>query len=156
MFLDDNTYKNVMKNSIIPTVDILFIKDKCKILLWLRENKPLKWIYYIVGWRIEKGETIIQAAKRKAKEELWLIININNLKFLNVYDDFFNESIYEWVDLQNTTITYVYLLNEKELDGIRTNDSQHEEIKFFDLNDDNINDRVKIRIRDLLASNILK
>jgi len=155
MFLDDKIYKEIMEYSIIPAVDVLFISDKHKILLWLRDNKPLKWIYYFPWGRIEKGETIKQAAVRKMAEELWYKIDINRLEFLNVYDDIFNESIYSWTTLQNVTITYVYLLHSNEIISSKPHDSQHNKIKFFDVHDDTLDDRVKIRIKDLLNSNIL-
>lgn len=155
MFLDDKLYKEIMEYSIIPTVDVLFIKNKSKVLLWLRENKPLKWVFYFPGGRIEKWETIQQAVVRKVSEELWYFIDVNRLIFLNIYDDFFDESIYEWVTLQNTTITYVYLLNNDEINNFEPNDYQHNEFKFFEFNNNNLHDRVKIRIKDLLNSNIL-
>lgn len=155
MFLNDKLYKDIMEYSIIPTVDVLFIKGKGEILLWLRDNKPLKWVYYFPGGRIEKWETIQQAVLRKMKEELWYLVDVNRLIFLNTYDDFFDESIYEWVTLQNITITYVYLLEDNEINSIKPNDSQHDEFRFFEINDNSLHDRVKLRIKDLLNLNIL-
>lgn len=155
MFLDDEIYKKIMDYSIIPTVDVLFIKGNKEILLGLRENKPLKWVYYFPWWRIEKWETIKQAVKRKMEEELWYGVDVNRLIFLNIYDDFFEESIYEWVALQNITITYVYLLEDNEINSFKPNDSQHNEFRFFEINDNSLHDRVKLRIKDLLNLNIL-
>ena len=155
MFLNDKLYKEIMEYSIISTVDVLFIRDKREILLWLRGNKPMKWVYYFPGGRIEKGETIQQAIIRKIKEELWYVIDVNRLIFLNTYDDFFDESIYEWVTLQNITITYVYLLEDNEINSIKPNDSQHDEFRFFEIDNNRLHDRVKLRIKDLLNLNIL-
>jgi hypothetical protein len=42
MFLDDEIYKKIMEYSIIPAVDVLFLKNKHEVLLGLRDNKPLK------------------------------------------------------------------------------------------------------------------
>lgn len=155
MFLDDKLYKDIMEYSIIPTVDVLFIRDKREILLWLRGNRPLKWVYYFPGGRIEKGETIKQAIIRKMEEELWYGVDVNRLIFLNIYDDFFDESIYEWVALQNITITYIYLLEDNEINSFKPNDSQHNEFKFFEIDDNSLHDRVKLRIKDFLNLNIL-
>jgi len=155
MFLNDKLYKEIMEYSIIPTVDVLFVGDKRKILLWLRGNKPLKWVYYFPGGRIEKGETIQQAVIRKMEEELWYVVDVNRLILLNIYDDFFCESIYEWVTLQNITITYVYLLEDNEINSIKPNDSQHDEFMFFEIDDNSLHDKVKLRIKDLLNLNIL-
>jgi 8-oxo-dGTP pyrophosphatase MutT (NUDIX family) len=96
----------------------------------------------------------MQAVKRKMYEEIGYEIDTERLVFLNIYDDIFGESIYENITLQNVTITYVYLLDDKA-DNIKPNDSQHDEFKFFDINDKDLHDRVKIRIKDLLDSNII-
>jgi len=156
MFLNDIIYKEIMEYSIIPTVDILFIKNNSEVLLGLRDNKPLKWVYYFPWGRIEKWEKIMDAATRKMEEELWYKLDVSRLRFLNVYDDFFNESIYEWVTLQNITITYVYLLEDNEMNRFKPNDSQHNEFRFFEIDDNSLHDRVKLRIKDLLNSNIIK
>ena len=154
MFLDDGIYREIMEYSIIPAVDVLFVKNNHEVLLGLRDNKPLKWIYYFPWGRIEKWETIMQAVKRKMNEEIGYEIDTERLVFLNIYDDIFGESIYENITLQNVTITYVYLLDDKT-DNIKPNDSQYDEFKFFDINDKILHDRVKIRIKDLLDSNII-
>lgn len=154
MFLDEGIYKKIMEYSIIPAVDVLFIKNNHEVLLGLRDNRPLKWVYYFPWGRIEKWETIMQAVKRKMYEEIWYKIDTERLMLLNIYDDIFDESIYENITLQNITITYVYLLDDK-MNNIKPADSQHNEMKFFDINDKNLHDRVKIRIKDLLDSNII-
>ena len=82
MFLDDQTFQTIMENSIITTVDVIFVKEGKEILLGLRNNKPLEGVYYLPGGRIEKGETILEAVKRKMKSELNFQINENRLIFL--------------------------------------------------------------------------
>lgn len=149
MRLDDKTYKTIMDNSIIATVDVIFIKNENQILLWLRDNKPLKGIYYLPWWRIEKGETIMEALKRKMDAELWFDINENKLQFVKNYDDFFDESIFEWTTLQNISITYAYKLDDNEVENLKINDSQHSDLKFFDINDENLDDRIKLRVKIL-------
>ncbi len=144
-----------MEYSIIPAIDVMFINKKQEILLWLRDNKPLKWIYYFPWGRIEKWETIKQAVVRKMDEELWYRIEVNRLMFLNVYDDIFDESIYDGTTLQNITITYVYLLGSNEICNFKPHDPQHDEMKFFSIYDETLHNRVKIRIKDLLNSDIL-
>ena len=47
MFLDDQTFQTIMENSIITTVDVIFVKEGKEILLGLRNNKPLEGVYYL-------------------------------------------------------------------------------------------------------------
>jgi len=58
MYIKDNLYKEIVKNTIIQTIDIVFLNENNQILLWLRKNPPLKWLYYLPGWRRYKNEKI--------------------------------------------------------------------------------------------------
>lgn len=134
MFIDEDTYRIILKNSIIPTCDIICLTNDKKILLCLRNNEPLKWIYYIPWWRRYKNERIIDSVKRKAHEELWLKIDESRLRFLWVYDDIYDNSAFEWLSTHCEAITFVYLINDEEVKSIKT-DSQHSDFKYFDIDD---------------------
>ena len=148
MLIEDKLYKEIVKNIIIQTVDIVFLNSKNQILLWLRENNPLKWVYYLPWWRRNKNERILDSAKRKSKEELWIDISTNKLKFLGVYDDIYNNSMYKNIWTHCSPIIYAYKLSSEEEKNIK-NDSQHSEFKFFDLNDESLHKMVKERILNL-------
>ena len=148
MYINDELYKNIIDKTIIQTLDIIYINSKNKILLGIRNNEPLKWVFYIPWWRRFKNETILESAKRKSKEELNIDIDINKLTFLWVYDDIFYNSIYENIWTHCSPITFIYKLSDVEEKNIKL-DSQHNEFKFFDINDKNIHDMVKIRINDI-------
>lgn len=155
MFIEENLYKQIIERFIIPAVDLIFINKKNKILLWLRNNEPLKWEYYIPWWRRYKNEPILESAKRKAREELGISIDTNKLIFLNVYDDIcpWTEVCETW--LHFTTITYVYYIDIDSEEEIKISDKQHESIKFFDISDPSLNQLIKIRINDIINKNLL-
>jgi len=149
MYINDDLYKDIMSHSIIATVDIIFVNHEWKILLWYRNNKPLQWIYYIPWWRVIKGELILDAAKRKAKEELGFDIDSNKLQFLWVYDDVFHDSKYHWVSTHCVPRTYVYHLSKEEEQSIKAWDNQHEDMKFFAIDDENLHPMVQERVGDM-------
>ncbi len=134
MFVPDNIYKDIIKYAVIPTVDIIFINKNKEILLWLRNNAPLKWAYYLPWWRIQKWETITDAAKRKSKEEINIEIDVSELQFVGVYDDIFSDSAFESVSTHCLPCTFVYQLNDRDYSIIKT-DNQHSDIKFFSYDD---------------------
>ncbi len=134
MLIPREIYQQIVEYAAIPTVDIIFLDKDKKVLLWLRTNEPLQWSYYIPGWRIEKGETIIQAALRKAKEETSLIIDETKLQFVGTYDDIFDSSAFIWLSTHCIPSIFVYRLDEHEVPHIHC-DSQHSEMKFFAYND---------------------
>jgi len=154
MLIEKEYYKEIIKTTIIECVDLILLNSKNKILLWLRNNNPLKWIYHIPGWRRYKNELLLDSVKRKAYEELWIHICTDKLIFLWIYDDIYPNSMFEWIDSHYSSITYVYHIDKDEENNIKK-DKQHSNLKFFDINDKMINDIVQIRIKDMKKNQII-
>lgn len=155
MFIEEPLYRTIIQTMPIPTVDILFFNTKGQILLGKRINEPLAGVYYIPGGRIHRWETLLDAAKRKAKEELSVDINVQKLKLVGIYDDFFHNSAF----LDGThciPVTYVYQMTELEEQSISIWDTQHSRIQFFDLDDPTIHHMVTLRIHDVRKLDSLK
>lgn len=149
MFIPDDVYKIILKNSIIETIDLIVINNRNEILLWLRENNPLKWVYYIPWWRRWKWETINDSIKRKWKDELWLAIDINKLVFLWIYDDIYPSSMFDWIESHCSSITYLYKIDDDEIKLIKMDSKQHSDYKFFSMDDDGLHPDVEKRIQDI-------
>lgn len=149
MYIEEVLYETILKLSIIVCVDIVFINTCDEVLLWLRNNKPLHSIYYFPWWRRYKNELIYNSLLRKAKEEVWLDVDINRFIFINVYDDIFEDSMFNDVWSHCSSLTYLYQLTPEEEKCIKT-DSQHKMYKFFAIDDDNLHEMVKIRMQDVM------
>ena len=149
MFIDKELYKNILISIPIPTVDILFLNTSWELLLAKRNNEPLKGIYYIPGWRVNKWEKSLEAAKRKAFEELGISIDVSKLQFIGVYDDIFDNSSFDGISTHCIPVTYSYQLDIQEEWAISLWDTQHSDLRFFSLSDDSFHDMVKLRISDL-------
>lgn len=67
-----------------PTVDIVIQKDS-QILLIKRKNEPFKGYFALPGGFVNEGERVEEAAKREAKEETSLDIELVDI--LGVYSD---------------------------------------------------------------------
>ncbi|AHB41436.1 GDP-mannose mannosyl hydrolase [candidate division SR1 bacterium RAAC1_SR1_1] len=155
MFIPDNIYKQIIENVIIVTVDLILINKKKQILLGLRNNSPLKGIYYVPGGRMFKYESVFDAAERKSLQEFGFSINSKKMIYLGVYDDIYKEeSFYEEGGSHYLSRTYVYFLDDQEESKITT-DSQHSEFKFFDIYDPDLHFMVKDRIKEILNKKIL-
>ncbi|EKD24792.1 MAG: Gdp-mannose mannosyl hydrolase [uncultured bacterium (gcode 4)] len=153
MFIEESIYKKIMENAIIITIDLMCINTHGEILLGLRNNAPLKDIYYLPWWRIFKYENIFDAAKRKALDEIWIDIDIKKLQFLWVYDDVYpNDSFFPWWWSHYTSRTYLYHLSKSEEQNIHINDNQHKGLKFFNPKDDSLHDMLQDRINDFIKS----
>lgn len=62
-------YKQIVEVMPILCVDLVIVHEG-KYLLVKRKNEPAKGLWWPPGGRVWKGETIEQAARRKAKEEI--------------------------------------------------------------------------------------
>lgn len=149
MFIDKELYKKILDNIPIPTVDILFFNTSWWLLLAKRNNEPLKGIYYIPGWRVNKWEKSIDAAKRKAYEELGISIDASKLQFIGVYDDIFDRSAFDNISTHCIPVTYSYQLDIDEEWMISLWDTQHSDLRFFSLSDESLHHMVKLRVSDL-------
>lgn len=69
MWIEDQTYKTILDNSVNVCVDII-LRHKEKLLLIKRTEEPMKGTPWPVGGRVWKGEKQIDACRRKIKEEI--------------------------------------------------------------------------------------
>lgn len=148
-FIPKEIYTTILEYMPIPTVDILFLNSKNELLLAKRNNEPLMGIYYTPGGRVNKWEKSIDAAKRKAKEELGIEIDIKKLRFVGVYDDIFKNSAFPGISTHCIPTTYAYPLSEAEENELRIGDAQHSDFRFFSLHDETFHEMVKLRVQDL-------
>jgi len=69
-------YAEIMKALPILCVDIIIKNTSNEYLLIKRAYEPLKGVWWVAGGRVLKGETLEQAAKRKVKEEIGVIVDV--------------------------------------------------------------------------------
>ena len=63
-------YKQILEVLPILCVDVVIRNRRGEYLLVKREGEPLKGQWWVIGGRVLKGETLEQAAIRKAKSEV--------------------------------------------------------------------------------------
>lgn len=94
-WIDEETYAKFKQVMPIPCVDLVIWRHshedgRPEILLCLRTNEPAKGFWWTPGGRLFKGETLEQAARRKAQEELGMEIELGPQ--LGTLDDIFEEA----------------------------------------------------------------
>ena len=153
-FIEDSLYKEILENTVIAPVDIIFLNEKNEILLGKRTNKPLQGAWYFPWWRIHKWETLKQCAVRKALEETWINIIVPQLRLLGAYDDIFPDSAIEGISTHCVASMFVYRLSVDEISIIKT-DAQHDEMRFFTLDDESHHLFLKRRLEEIGVERIL-
>lgn len=85
MMIPTERYKQIIEVLPILCVDIVLRNHNNEYLLIRRSNEPLKGQWWVIGGRVLKGETLAQAALRKAREELG--VHIDHLSLIGCYED---------------------------------------------------------------------
>tara|TARA_E500000178_G_C17017483_1_gene753755 strand:+ start:1122 stop:1574 length:453 start_codon:yes stop_codon:yes gene_type:complete len=146
MFIDEKLYAKIIHSIPVVTVDlVIFNLEKNKVLLFKRNNEPLKDNYYTPGGRVNKNETLNNAIIRKSKEELGIDIEINNLQYCGMMEEFFETTKFEKVSNGTHHINILYKFTLNNIDNIKL-DNQHNEFKWFDIKDTNLHHYIKDKI----------
>jgi colanic acid biosynthesis protein WcaH len=150
-FLSEEIYEICMASVPIVSVDVVILnRRRDKILLFKRSNKPLEGVFYTLGGRILKNESIVDTAIRKLKEEAGLAIAKGDLFLGGIMEEFFEDSIYQGVETHNVNIFFGYIPSERLSIKI---DKQHSQYQWFDISSQNLHPHVRYKIGLVMASN---
>ncbi len=148
-FLTDEIYKICLASVPIVSVDVVILNyRRDKVLLFKRNNKPLAGLFYTLGGRILKNESIVDTAVRKLKDEAGIAIPKKDLFLGGIMEEFFEDSIYQGVDTHNVNIFFGYI-SSKSL-RIRI-DRQHYQYQWFDISSEDLHPHVSYKV-DLIRS----
>lgn len=98
---------------------------------------------------MNKWEKSLDAAKRKAFEELGISIDVAKLQFVGVYDDIFHNSAFDDISTHCIPVTYSYQLDGDEESMLSLGDTQHSDLRFFSPSDVSLHEMVRMRIIDM-------
>jgi colanic acid biosynthesis protein WcaH len=83
-------YARIIAVMPILCVDLVLTDSRGRYLLAKRTNEPLKGEWWVIGGRVQLGETAEAAARRKLQQELG--IAVGKLELLGLYEDFFEHN----------------------------------------------------------------
>jgi ADP-ribose pyrophosphatase YjhB (NUDIX family) len=96
---------------------------------------------------IKKNETIESCALRQAKREAGLNISRDELIFGGIQEEIHPNSVFENVSYHAINIFYGYILDDIEQIKL---DEQHEEYKWFSVNNETLHPFITAKIKKLL------
>jgi len=131
MFLDQNTFSSIIKNTPLISIDLIVKNEEDKVLLGKRVNEPACGFWFVPGGRIFKNETLASAFHRIALGEVGLEDTMSQAKFHGLYEHFYDNNVFD-----GTFGTHYIVLSYeiKSACGIHLN-NQHEEYKWFDIDE---------------------
>lgn len=140
--LEDKTFKTIIDSTPLVSIDIL-LKKNDKVLLGRRINKPAQGLFFSIGGRVLKNETINNAILRIVQNELNLELKYTP-EFIGVFEHFYFDSIYENVSTHYVNIAYKYEIEE----ALNPPTAQHSEYKWFSVSELLISEQVHIYTKD--------
>jgi colanic acid biosynthesis protein WcaH len=84
MIIPEKLYKQIVDTMPIPCVDVVISNDSRRVLLIRRSDEPAKGKWWVIGGRIHKKESLVDAAIRKVRDETGLEVKI--IKKLDFYE----------------------------------------------------------------------
>jgi len=129
MFIPEEEYTRIQAVLPILCVDCLIIHEQ-KCLLLRRTKEPAKGQYWFPGGRVFKGETIQNAALRKAREEVSLDCSFERI--IKVEESIFERN--EGMNCDIHTVNVCCQLSTQQTCYVRM-DASHDDFIWLGLND---------------------
>ena len=130
MFIQANEYKKIIQKIPILCVDII-IRYKDKVLLIKRTDEPCKGVYWPIGGRVHKGESVDAAARRKILEEIGIEYK-GALIPIGFYEDNYTESAFEAkTEYSSFSLVFVGDLNKEVKTKVKL-DKTSDDFGYFD------------------------
>ena len=105
-WLDKDTFRTIVGNTPLVSLDLLVRDADGRILVGKRVNRPAQGFWFVPGGRILKNERLADAFTRLTEAELGMAITINQARYLGLYEHFYDDSIFS-DDGQDVSTHYV-------------------------------------------------
>ena len=93
MKLRFDTFKSIIKNTPLVSVDIVVYNKKGEVLLGKRNNRPAKDYWFVPGGRIQKDESMSAAFRRLTLNELGSQFCISQAEFIGIFEHFYTDNV---------------------------------------------------------------
>ena len=144
MFLDKELFSTVIHYAPLVSIDLIVKNNDGKFLLGKRKNEPAKGYWFVHGGRIYKDETLDEAFLRIVRSEIGLDIKREEANFYGLYEHFYDNNVFN----DEFSTHYIVLAHSFQIDTIPDLNTQHEEYKFFTIEEILGNDMVHRYTKD--------
>lgn len=133
MLLDKQTFQTIIENAPLISIDLIVKNHQGQVLLGKRNNPPAQHYWFVLGGRIRKNETFIEAFSRLTLQELGQSFSLNNAKFIAPYQHFYTDSVFA----NNISTHYVVLAYQLTIDAdlLALPLEQHNKYHWFDIDE---------------------
>src|SRR5947207_1352808 len=94
-WLEPQDFERVVRFTPLVSIDIIVRSKDGRVLLGRRRNEPARNSFFVPGGRITKDESLREAFKRIAAAELGVRKELNQARFIGVYEHIYKENFFE-------------------------------------------------------------
>jgi colanic acid biosynthesis protein WcaH len=128
-----NTFKSIIKNTPLVSIDLVVYNQVGQILLGKRNNRPAQGYWFVPGGRILKDESMSVAFRRLTLNELGVELNIEKAELIGPFEHFYVDNV-SGEDFSTHYIALGYrLLVDDTLLNLPT--EQHNQYKWMSVDD---------------------
>jgi len=88
-----NTFKTVIENAPLISIDLIVYNQKGEVLLGKRNNRPAQGYWFVPGGSIQKDEPMAMAFRRLTLNELGAEFCISQADFIGHFEHFYADNV---------------------------------------------------------------
>lgn len=88
-----NTFKTIIENTPLVSIDLVVYNQKGEVLLGKRNNRPAQGYWFVPGGRIQKDESMAIAFKRLTLNELGAEFCISQAELIGPFEHFYSDNV---------------------------------------------------------------
>ena len=88
-----NTFKSIIQNTPLVSIDLVVYNQKGEVLLGKRNNRPAQGFWFVPGGRIQKDELMSAAFKRLTKNELGTEFDISQAELIGPFEHHYEDNV---------------------------------------------------------------
>lgn len=128
-WLDPEELIELVRLGPLVSIDLVVQDPEGRILVGLRNNQPARNDWFVPGGRVGKGESLDEAFRRIAHQELGLTLLRADARFLGVFEHFYENNFQEQPGLGTHYVALGHQIALPEAVEIQP-DGQHERLRW--------------------------
>ncbi len=135
MHLPKEDFKNLIKNGILLSLDLIIRREDGKILVGKRINQPAKGFWFVPGGRVLKNEGFQDALHRICESEVGPLKEGYYYRKIGMYNHIYEDNFFGDPDFNTHYIAIGIELFESDIDLKDSMKNQHDELEYLSENE---------------------
>lgn len=135
MKLSEEQFKQILRDTVLISLDLLIVNERQEVLLGRRRNAPAGGYWFVPGGRIYKGESPEKALARISRQEIGMELSSQNVVLYGIYHHAHGDNFFHDPEIGATQYLVIACLFRSNSQVTYLSDVQHEELRFFPIGD---------------------